>query len=233
MDYGAFRSQRNVAMADFDTNAILEGDGEVEDVNAADMDGCTEEKGVEIFVQPETRVRQYVDSLPERLPALDPAVVNLEPLMHALRNGRVNAPVHALDISGCLERVDTVVRAQYLELPNFVPRVLRALNGPDVPLVPKAVIDIAEEYERDINVLRRDGLGWGVPNPPVAAVATRLLIAAGLDPAVLPDEPVLDPRIRAPLMAAWERAASYLQCEARHPDKDVSAACRRRPGSRR
>jgi hypothetical protein len=187
-----------------------------------------DDEDAEIVVEPRTRVRQYVAGLKARMEPLEARV--LEPLMVQLRNARVEPPVDAPDVAAAmvaLKAVDSLTHKQYVETPNFIPRVLLALNGPDYELVPGVIVDIAEGYERDVAALRRDGLGWGMLDPPVHAVATRLLVAAGLSPAVLPDEPVLEPRCRVALMAAWEKAASYLQCAMWHPEKDVRAYVRR------
>lgn len=176
-------------------------------------------------VPADTIVEDYVSRM-ESVPDIDALEFGLEDIMGALYGQGVRAPVRAEDVLTVLSDVlGPDARARYRGIPNFLPRVLKALNGPDYFLVPTEVMHEAIRRE---HVMRQMPHGWGVPDPPSDAIAQRLLGSAGANPHHFLAYKTIPPASRQRLMAAWNAACERLGWDAFHPVKDLAGAVRKR-----
>ena len=168
-------------------------------------------------------VVSYLTCVVEALPELDPMTEGLEDLMEALRGARVPSPIVAQDVAEALEALPKEVAKRYLAIPDFYPRVLKTLNGPDFCLV--GAEEVAEAAHRE-QVMRGMPHGWGVAEAPMYAVAYRLLVSSGVDERHLPKYKTLPVAIRGRLMAAWNGACKTLGWTPYNPDSDLKADAR-------
>jgi hypothetical protein len=168
---------------------------------------------------------RYVATAVEGLAIIDTEAVNLQPLLEALARLRVVSPVTADNIDVATKKVDVSYRAMYKRTPDFVPRVLKTLNGPAYRLVPYDIVARAVSRERAMAGMVH---GWGVCDPPVQAVVHRLLGSCGLDVRHLPNYKTIPPGQRGRIMCAWAGACATLNWYHYEPKADVVAQTRTR-----
>lgn len=168
-------------------------------------------------------VEMYVHDVVEMVPSLDVTTYDLDDLSEVLFEAGVPPPVIGEDLVQALVDMPKDTAAKFKKIPDFIPRALKALNGPDFCLVGHE--ELAEAMDKEA-VMRGMPRGWGVCDPPVQAIAHRLLVASGVDPTHLPKYKTLPPSIRAPFMNAWHGACKVLGWSAYDPDSDVSAEAR-------
>jgi hypothetical protein len=154
----------------------------------------------------ETYVRDEVEAVPP-IPADSPL---LQEVMAALHKLNVPPPVTPAHLAAALKSIYTVARLNVLfkEHGALVPRLLKTLNGPEEVIVPLDILQEAARRERAVSMLPG---GWGVYDPPAAATSWRLLVSAGLPPALLPTHPKLSRKspMWLRLTAAWEAACNF------------------------
>lgn len=172
-----------------------------------------------------TRVERYVKDHINSLEAIDAKEADLEPLLEFLFSYKVTPPVNIDDIVFVLEDLEPAVKREYLKIKDFFPRVLMTLNGPDYRVVSDAILKRAWENEEAVGGLTH---GWGVSDPPMHAIAHRLLVVSGLDPRMLPAYQTLPPSQRPTFMAAWAGACKRFGWKLYQPPKDVKAEERRK-----
>lgn len=151
---------------------------------------------------------------------------SLEPLMAALAAGGARPPVSADDIEAAFTRMHRDDAARAKQLPSYMPRLLRTLNGPDFELVDDDVLHAAVRREQAVAGMRH---GWGVVEPPARGVAYRTLVSCGLDARLFPAYATLPPTVRGRFMHAWAGTCRRFGWEpvVQHP-KDVKAEQRYR-----
>ena len=170
-------------------------------------------------------LRGYLQTVVEALPELDAMTEGLEDLMEALRALEVPSPVVAQDLEDALATLPKETQKRYRAMPDFFPRALKTLNGPDFCLV--AHEEVVEAVHRE-EAMRGMPHGWGVSDPPMHAVAHRLLGSVGVDARHLPKYKTLPPTTRGRLMAAWNGACKTLGWAAFNPEGDLKADARLR-----
>lgn len=128
----------------------------------------------------ESAVLKYVTEVIEALQPLSD--INLEPLCRAIftMHKAADEPsepmvTYSIMCAAIQSFLEPDVRKLYQAIPGFLPRALKTLNGPDFKLVPSWVLEAALDKEA---VMRGTVHGWGTENPPVAAIAQRLLVAS-------------------------------------------------------
>lgn len=169
---------------------------------------------------PTTLTEAYVHDVVEAMDVIDVEVVNLHPLLEVLAKARTRSPVSPDDIEAAVLHVDPSYRAMYKRTQNFMPRVLKTLNGEDFKLVPANVLAVAADREKAMAGMVH---GWGVCDPPPHAIAYRLLASCGLDVRLLPTYKAMSPLQRGRLMCAWAGACRQLGWFHYEPKADVAA----------
>jgi len=170
-----------------------------------------------------TLTEAYVQTVVECMDVIDVEAVNLQPLLEELAKAHTRSPVLPDDIEAATVHVDGLYRAMYKRTPNFMPRVLKTLNGEDFKLVPTDVLHVAADREKAMSGMVH---GWGVCDPPPYAVAYRLLASCGLDVRRLPTYKAMPPAQRGRLMCAWAGACRQLGWSHHEPKADVAARAR-------
>jgi hypothetical protein len=168
-------------------------------------------------------VLAYVERVVESVQVLDPMTEGMEDVMDILHDLEIPPPVVGEDILAALRLLPKETATRYKAIPDFVPRALKTLNGPDFCLV--AHEELAEALHRE-QVMRGMPHGWGVSDPPPYAIATRLLVSSGVDPSHLPKYKTLPPAFRGRLMHAWHGACKTLGWTPYDPEGDTKADAR-------
>lgn len=163
---------------------------------------------------PMSALGRYVQCVVEQVPVAD---VDLDPVMNDLFLCNVTTtPVTPEQLQRSLARLGKDFKVAKT-IRDFVPRALRALNGPDYVLVPQAILHEALLRERSMAGLKE---GWGAVDVPDHAIAYRLLVSAGLNPAVLPKYKALHPGLKKRVAAAWAAACRTFDWECVSPPED-------------
>jgi hypothetical protein len=157
-----------------------------------------------------THVEAYVRDEVEAVAPISMESPLLQEVMAALHKLNVPPPVTPAHLAAALKSIYTAARLNVLfkEYGALVPRLLKTLNGPAEVIVPVDILQEAARRERAVSMLPE---GWGVYDPPVAATSWRLLVSAGLPPALLPSPPKLSRKSPTylRLTAAWEAACNF------------------------
>lgn len=172
-------------------------------------------------------VLAYVESRVESVEVLDPMTEGMDDIMETLHDMGIPAPVIGEDLVAVLGKLPKESAARYKAIPEFIPRALKTLNGPDFCLVSHE--ELAEAMHRE-QVMRGMPHGWGVSDPPIQAMTHRLLVSSGVDPIHLPKYKTLPPAIRGRLMSAWHGACKTLGWTPYDPEGDVKADGRTQAG---
>ena len=175
--------------------------------NAADVDWS------------DTPVEAYVRDIVETQEPLDDPELLLT-LMERLLLMGASPPVSAAQVKRALAQtrpdLQKGVRKKH-GFGGFVGPVLKALNGPDFPLVSKDVLASAALKNK---LLSTTETGWGMSDPPQHATSWRLLVSSGLDGDLLPEYKLLNADARSRLCKSWDEACAKFGWKAMQPPRD-------------
>ena len=146
----------------------------------------------------------------------------IDEVMAALFAAGVSPPVSAVELARTLQAAFPAgtLATEFGPEVDFLPRMLKTLNGPAFQLVPPSILAEAAARERAVSSTTQ---GWGVSEPPPAATAYRLLVSCGLPPDLLPPYKTLPPGIRGALMQAWTTTCRTFNWTPYHPECDLRA----------
>lgn len=145
----------------------------------------------------------------------------IQDVMKLLFQSNITPPVSAIELARTLQAFPAgTLATEFGQEHDFLPRLLKTLNGPSFQLVPPSILAAAADRERIVSTTDH---GWGVSEPPIPAIAYRLLASCGLPPDLLPPYKTLPVTTRCAFMQTWTshcRTFGWAPC---HPDCDIRA----------
>ena len=175
-----------------------------------------------------TEVQRYVRDVVEQQEPIPESEMLMMDIVKALYRRGVVPPVSCIALAEVMNEDLGNAEFKYLmgKYPGFLPRALKALNGPHFRVVPLPILAAAADRERTMSGMPH---GWGVSSPPAYATAYRLLTSCGLPGDLLPPYKTLPPSSRERIMNAWQGTCKRFGWEACEPPGDERASRRHAP----